>query len=175
MSFVQQVRSGFISLAQAINESRSDKRFLTASVPAQDVNANNVRLNLTPTRSEVGWLLHADNLIEWVGPDLPDYINFFAKLSQGIAATANIQRPAPGLVLQHRVDVSAPWQVLDESWNGYIRDITGHERSTNTIFHAHVSPQIGHQFELLTIQESTNGGVVTSRVGQLNAKAVIKR
>lgn len=142
-----------------------------ASIDVQDINANNVTVAWTSQLSEGDWVDNGNNTYTY--NESADYIVINAQVHQEIPNTVNRQRPAPVLVLQSSPDGTV-WTNIAESATGYIRDATDHEESSNSLFYRDVAPATGTSYRLLSIQESTQGGVVNSTLGQFDLVAITK-
>ena len=139
-----------------------------AAIDVQDVNDNGL-IEWTQNLTTGAWVDNGDNTFSYQGN--AEYIVINAQVHQEIANGGNIQRPAPVLHLERSNDGGANWTIIATSANGYIRDVSDHEESSNNIFYRDIQPPQGSTYRLFSEQEGTIGGVVTSTLGQFDLEA----
>jgi len=132
-------------------------------IDIQDINDNGVITFTTNTRLDSGWSQNNDALL-YTGE--PDRVRINVQIAQTIAQNANIQRAAP------QVSLTRNGTEIARSSTGYIRDSNDHEESSSTIVFTDPTPGVNPEYALTSIQESTNGGVVTVVIGSFSAEAV---
>ena len=127
---------------------------------SQDVNDNDV-IDITVQQAEGNWQDNGDGSITYLGT--PTSIVFHAQVLQ--AGTG--QRAAPILNLE-KTNVQ-----ISTSATGYIRAVTGHNMSSNSIAgFRDINPGTNPTYRLSSGQESNNGGVATSLTGHFDLEAI---
>ena len=85
------------------------------------------------------------------------------------AAQTNRQRAAPALILER--DTGGTWTPLATSATGYIRDISGHDESSNTIAFVDVDPGTDPTYRLMFREESNERDSTIVQSGQFAGRA----
>ena len=92
-------------------------------------------------------------------------------MHQSIAQNVSLQRVSPVLELQRSTDGGGTYTTVAASATGYIRDISDHEESSNSIFYRDINPPAGVQYRLNKRQEALAGAVDLIN-GQFDLEAI---
>ena len=134
--------------------------------PGQNMNASGLVQMAPAPVVEAGWT--ADGTSATYAGD-PKMVRVSINAAQRIADAANIQRPAPQLILRRNgIEIA-------RSSTGYIRDFSDHEESSNSISLIDYQPGPDATYTLERVQESSNAGVVAVLSSNFDFEAVETR
>ena len=143
-----------------------------APINQQNVNVNGPLLFGEATKLDAGWAHDVGtNSFSFAGA--PRKLRVYVKCHQKIPETANSQRPSPMLFLDRTniVDGTPVTETVDCSANGYIRDTSDVENSSNGIVFPDMNPGENPVYTVRAERDSTITGAVEVIAGYFAAES----